>query len=323
MRKIEISHRTIVFTILLLVGIWFVWQIRQVLLVIFVALLLATALRPAVDRLTTIKIPRIVAILFVYFILIGGFVGILVAIIPPLVDQTTALAAHLPEYLTNIGIQGIDKNIASQLANLGAIPANVLRFATSLFSNLIAVFGVLILSFYLLLERGNIDSRLVALFGQESGRAKAFLDKLEEQLGGWVRGELILMVIIGVATYIGLRLLNIYFALPLALLAGILEIVPGVGPWVAGIPAVIIGFTISPFMGLVVFALYFIIQQIENMFIVPTVMARSVGLSPIVTLLALGVGLELGGILGAVLAVPAVLIGRVTINEFVIKRKVS
>ncbi|MBI3289893.1 AI-2E family transporter, partial [Candidatus Microgenomates bacterium] len=114
----------------------------------------------------------------------------------------------------------------------------------------------------------------------------------------------------------GLRLLGIHFALPLAILAGLLEVVPTVGPLVSAVPAIIVGFTISPIMGISVAALYFLIQQLENSFIVPKVMQKSIGVAPIVTLVVLGVGVEIGGITGAILAMPVFLVVQIALAEF-------
>lgn len=317
MRTIEISHKTIIFTVLFLIGLWVLWQIRTVALALFIAFILATALNPPVTGLARIKIPRGFAILLIYLLLLGGIFGVTASIVPPLVDQTSVLVSKLPEYLNSFGVIGIDqKLISEQLANIGKLPANVFQFIVSIFSNIISVFIVLVLTFYLLLEWGKLDNHLAFLFGQDSARAKVFLSKLERRLGGWARGELILMTIIGVMTYIGLRLLGIHFALPLAILAGLLEIVPTVGPLISAIPAVVIGFTISPVMGISVAALYFLIQQAENSFIAPKVMQKSVGIAPLVTLITLAVGAELGGIMGAILAVPILLLAQVAISEF-------
>lgn len=317
MRTIEISHRTIVFTIFFLIGLWLLWQIRSVILALFIAFILATAFNPLVARLARFRIPRTVAILLVYLFVLGVVLGVAVSIIPPLIDQTSVLVSRLPEYMTRLGVVGVDQNLISeQLVNLGRIPVNIFQFVVSLFSNIIAVFIVLVLAFYLLLEWGNLDRRVVFFFGKDGVRAKAFLATIEKRLGGWVRGELLLMTIIGLLTYTGLRLLGVHFALPLAILAGLLEVVPNVGPLVAAIPAIIVGFTISPVIGISVAALYFLIQQVENSVIVPKVMERSVGLPPLATLIALAVGVELGGIMGAILAVPVLLVVQVTVAEF-------
>lgn len=324
MRTIDISHRTVVFTVFFLIGLWFLWQIKQVLLTIFIAFLFATALNPIIGKLTRFRVPRWIAIILTYFIVLGVIFGTGAAVIPPLVDQTAAFASRLPQYLTLIGITGIDQFLVSeQIANLGKIPANVFQIAVSAFQNIIAVFGVMVLTFYMLLEWGRLDNRLAFLFGQNSSRAHDFLIKAEKRLGGWVRGEVMLMVIIGLLSYVGLRLLGIHFALPLAILAGLLEVVPNVGPLVSAIPAIIVGFTISPVMGISVAALYFLIQQLENSLIAPKIMQKSIGIPPLVTLIVLGIGVELGGIIGAILALPIFLVIQIVLAEFFPKLKLS
>lgn len=316
MKKIEISHKTILFTVFLLLGLWFLYQISDVILTAFVAFLIATAIKPVVDQLARFRFPRTLAILVTYAVVLGSLVGLIVTIIHPLVEQTTAFASKLPDYLSSLQLVGLNQQlIGSQLANLGTIPVDVVKFAASVFSNIIGMFAVLVLAFYWLLERGSIERRLAFLFGANKERAAKVLDKLENQLGGWVRGELILMVIVGVLTYVGLTLLKIPYALPLALLAGILEIVPNVGPIVASIPAVIVGFTLSPIIALATAALYFLINQVENSVIVPKVMEKSVGITPIIILVALGIGFKLAGILGAILAVPILIVIRVALQE--------
>jgi len=123
------------------------------------------------------------------------------------------------------------------------------------------------------------------------------------------------MIIIGLLTFIGLTLLGIDYALPLAIFAGFLEIIPSFGPFISAIPAVLVGLLISPLMALAVIALYFLIQQVENNFIVPQLMAKECGLNPLVTIIALIVGFKLGGVIGAILAVPVVLLIEIILTE--------
>lgn len=317
MRTIDISHRTIIFSVFFLLGLWVLWQIRNIILLVFIAFLLATAFELPLARLTRFGIPRALSIILMYIVFFGVIAGFVASVVPPLVDQTSHFVGNLPRYLTNLGISGIDqKAVSDQLATIGELPANIFKFAASVLSNLVNVIAVLVLTFYLLLERGAIDRRLKVWFADDADKMRDILAKIELKLGRWVRGELILMTIIATTTYIGLRLLGVQFALPLALLAGILEIVPNVGPVVAAIPAILVGFTVSPILGFSVAALYFLIQQLENIVIVPKIMQASVGLSPLVTLIALGVGAELGGIMGAVLAIPVFLVVQVLIAEF-------
>jgi len=128
--------------------------------------------------------------------------------------------------------------------------------------------------------------------------------KVEVKTGAWVRGQIVLMFLVGFTTYIGLTILGVEFALPLAVIAGLLELIPTIGPIVSAIPAAIIAFTQGPLLGLGVIALYILIQQLENNILVPKVMEKAVGLSPLITIFSLLVGAALFGILGAVLAVP-------------------
>lgn len=323
-RTIEISHRTVVFTVLFLVLLWFLAEIWPILVGLFISVLLMTALNPIVDRLERLRIPRGLAIVLIYLGLLTVFVMGISGVVPPLIDQTSTLVNRLPQifdelgvWLEGVGISGVDGNlIASQISQVGTIPANLVRFTLALFSNLVAVFAVLIIAFYLLLERKNLENYLLILFGEGGEkRAKSFIDKLEAKLGGWVRGELTLMLIVGFMTYLGLRLLGIPFALPLAILAGILEIVPNIGPIISAVPAVVLGLTISPLMGLAVAALYFLVQQLENSIIVPKVMQKVVGVNPLVTIISLAIGFKLAGALGAILAVPIVLTIQVTAVE--------
>ena len=330
MRTIEVSHRTIVFAVLFLGFVWALIQIKDIIISLFVAILLSTALNPLVDRLTRFKVPRGFAILFVYILFIGLLSLATWGLVPVVIDESGKLVNRSPylfdsvvSFLEGMGVTGIDqKALASQFSLLGELPANIVRFATSFFSNLVSVLTVFIITFYLLLERRNIDKYAGAFFGRVSGeRARDFIDKLEARLGGWVRGELTLMFIVGLATYIGLTVLRIPFALPLAVLAGIFEIIPNIGPVIAAVPAVLLALTVSPIMGVAAASLYFLIQQVENSILVPKIMQKAVGVNPLVIILSLAVGFELAGALGAILAVPVVITCQVVYLEILEAKK--
>lgn len=318
-RKIEISHRTIIFTILFLLGLWLLYQIKTIILALFIAVILMSALNPVVDRLGRWRLPRWLSILLVYAIILGGFGMTLATLIPPLVDQTGTFINQLVFYLKDLERLGINPDIiTTQISQIGLLPANILKVTVDLFSNFVTILFLLMITFYLLLERKNLDRYLLFLLG-EGGEKKAdeIIDKIEQRLGGWVRGEAILMTVIGLMTYIGLRILGVEFALSLAILAGILEVVPNIGPVISAIPAVLLGLTISPIMGLAVAALYFLIQQLENTVIVPKVMEKAVGINPLVVILSLAIGFKLAGVLGAILAVPVVLVMQVVFQELI------
>lgn len=318
-RKIEISYKTIVFAVLFLLFLWLLFFIRDIILALFVAVLIMTILNPLVSKMTRIKIPRSLAILICYIIVLGIFGLALAVIIPPLVDQTTDFAANLPNYLSNLGIaSGIGQQVTGQLmSQLGALPGQVIKIGVTFFSNILSVITVLIFAFYLLLVRDKLDEQMVFWVGEEKKKNFArIMDTLEKRLGGWARGELILMLSIGVFTFLGLTLLGIPFALPLAILSGLLEIVPYFGPIISAIPTVIIGLSISPIMGLATIALALLVHQSENYILVPKIMEKSVGVPPLATLIALAVGFRLLGVVGAIISVPIVITGQIFISEY-------
>jgi len=324
-QKVEISHRTIIFTVLFLLSLFLLYQIRQILVLLFVSLILMSAFNPAVCRLEKIKIPRVLAILLIYF-LIFFVMGLTIAgIVPVLIEQTASLVSRFPEYIQALQLPTVDQSMINvQVSQLGSIPASLIKITATLFNNLTGFLVVLVITFYFLIERKNMDHYLAVLFsGNGVEKAQVFVDRLEHRLGGWVRAQLALMVIIGVMSYVGLRLLGIEFALPLALLAAVLEIVPNIGPTLAAIPAILAGLAVSPLMALAVAALYFLVQQIENSLIVPQVMAKGVGVKPLVVIISLAIGIKVAGFLGVVLAIPFVILVQAVMKEFLASYKYS
>jgi predicted PurR-regulated permease PerM len=317
MDTIEISRKTIIFTVLFLIGLWFLYLIRNILLFWFISIIIMTALEPIVSGLQRLKIPRIIAIILVFILGIAIISLVLASIIPALVEQTAILGKnlrHLP-YLPQFQMD--EKFITSQIDTILNNSINVLKILVGAASNLLTTVSVIVLSAYLLVERKHLPFYIKPLFGNHDKNgevAEEFILAVEKRLGGWVRGEAILMIVIGVMSYIGLTLLNIPFALPLALLAGLLELVPNIGPVLSAIPAIISGLTISPMIALGVIPLYLAIQQLENHLIVPVVMKQSVGLNPLITLMCLMVGVTIAGIEGAILAVPVFITGEVIVK---------
>ncbi|MBU4332000.1 AI-2E family transporter, partial [Patescibacteria group bacterium] len=144
---------------------------------------------------------------------------------------------------------------------------------------------------------------------------------MQKKIGSWLRGQVILMIIIGILSYIGLLILGVRYALLLALFAGLMEIIPYIGPIFGAVPAVFIALTQSPIKGLLVIVLYLIIQQLENNLIVPKIMKRAVGLNPIVVILVILIGGKIAGIVGALIAVPVATAFSVMLKDFLDLRK--
>lgn len=318
-KKIEISHRTIIFTVVFLLSLWFLYFIKDIIFALFVSILLMSIFNPLVTRLTKWKVPRFVAVLITYILVLGLFGFSIAWIVPSLVEQTTNFVNDIPYFLNNLGWTNfINSNILSSfMSQIGALPSQAVKFGVSLFSNIVSILSVLVLSFYFLLYRSKLNDQLAFIFGEDrKAQVGKVIDEVEMNLGSWARGEIILMFFVGLFTYIGLLILGIPFALPLAIIAGVLEIIPVLGPNIAAIPAIVIGLTISPLMALAVAALCFLIQQLENYLLVPKIMEKSVGVNPIVTLISLTIGYRMMGIVGIILSIPLFLTIKILLKEY-------
>ncbi len=323
-RKVEISHKTIIFTVFFLLSLVFLFTIRDLILELFIALLITAILDPLVTKLSLYKIPRGVSVLISYVAIIGIFSGIVALLVPPLVEQSTNLASISPGFISKISSYPVVGVEVSQevLAKVGTIPGELLKFGGELLSNLVSVFTVLVFAFYLLMSRNSLDGQLSKFFGDDKkAKIAGFLSKLEDRLGGWARGQFILMFTVGLMNYIGLTLLSVPFALPLAVLAGLLEVIPYIGPVIAAFPAILIGFGISGYTGVGVVAMALLVQQLENYVLVPKIMGKSVGISPIVIMLSLAVGQRMAGITGMIISIPIVIILQVFLSEYIFKER--
>jgi predicted PurR-regulated permease PerM len=318
-KKVEISQKTIVFTFSLVLGLWFIYQVRSIIVLLFIAFILMTAVNPVIKLAKKIKIPTIIVMLVIYFGLIALISTVIASLVPAVVQQTKDLTLVLPTYMHNLEDMfnaQFDPNVVGNY--LSSVPSNLLKIAAGAFSNIMNILALFFMSYYLVLERPNLHRYLLRFFDNRNAesRAEALVIAVERQVGGWVRGELFLMAIIGLMTYLGLQALGIPYALPLAVIAGLLEAVPNLGPTIAAIPAILIGLTVSPYVGLGALILSIVIQQLENNLIVPKIMESATGTEPLVTILVLLVGFTLGGVTGAILAMPIYLTIKTVIKAF-------
>lgn len=309
MKKIEISHKTIIFTVVFLVLLNFFWIIRELIFSLFIAFIIMSALKPPVTFLERKRIPRLLASVFVYLVFLGFIVELLLIIFPPLIKESTLFFKQFPLILKTLSPQSKALiNFDSITQNLPNLTASFFDLAKGIFSNTLFVISTLFFGFYFLLEEGLIKNFMIRFFDEsKTSVVVEIFDKAEKRMSAWVWGELVLMTVIGALTFFGLSLIGMRFALALAVLAGLLEIVPNIGPTLSAVPAILIGLSQSYFLGAANLALYVAIQQFENHLIVPLVMKKATGLNPIVTLSALIIGGKLAGTLGVVLAIPTTL----------------
>lgn len=315
-KRIEISTKTIAFIALFGLSLMVLWRIKTILLTLFICLIFMLALNPTVSRLEKLKIPRPLAIFLIYLILIAVIAGAVAGIIPVLIEQTSGLVATLPGAISNFRFFGMSAtDIYSQLRILDNLPSQIAQITISIFSNIFSLFVVLVITFYLLMERRHLYRQEFSFLSDSQKRKVLIIvELLEKRLGSWVTAELILMSTIGLLAGVGYYLIGLKYVLPLAIIAGLLEAVPNIGPTVSTALAVIIGFTVSPLTALFALGWGIIIQFLENNLIVPNIMRQSIGINPLVTILAISTGAEIGGIIGAVLAVPIYICAEVIIK---------
>jgi predicted PurR-regulated permease PerM len=324
--------------------VWALFLARDVLLLIYVSSLLAIGFTPMVrliERQSVLPIgskrfPRWLAILVLYSSIIGfvALVGYLV--FPPLVHQAQTLARDLPDmfergqqFLINRGILKEHLTLSEAVASAptrGGTAVGAVGFVAVAVGNVaggvIGVVTILILSFYLLVEADTLRTSFLRLFPRaRRARVEAASHEVTLKVSAWLGGQLLLGSIIGTTSAIGLWALGVPFFYVLALISGIGELIPVVGPILAAIPALAIASTISAKKVLFVLIFFFLQQQFENHVLVPRVMSRQVGVSAVTVIIALLIGGELLGILGAILAVPSAAILQVVAGELVRDRE--
>lgn len=320
-QKIDISHKTIIFVTAFILMVWLLYLIRDLILILFTAVIFMSALNPLVEFFQKFKLPRALSIALTYVIIIAIFAIVLTAVFQPLIEESTRLIAALPGLMEQLfNVTNIDKSVFQQ--GLTTLSKNIFSVTLAAFDNFVTFIFLLVVTFYLLLERNNLEGRLSSLFLGREERIKKLIVQIEEKLGGWLRGQIVLSFIIGLLSYLGLFALNVSYALPLAVVAGVMEVIPVIGPIISAIPAIFISLTISPVLALGVAAMYFVIQQMENHLIVPQVMKRAVGLNPLVVILAIAIGSRLLGFAGALLAVPLAVVLQIVTAEVIKERKV-
>jgi predicted PurR-regulated permease PerM len=340
---------TIVLTAAALVVIWIA---RDALVLVYVSALLAIGLGPvvyAIEHQTIARgkrqrVPRWLAILVIYAVLVGGLAVVGMLVVPPLVSQARELWTQLfnatqgpdgrivPSLFDRVQSFLIDRGLLAERLTPGeamrrapGTPGEAVgTIATALTTTVEGIFGIitiLILTFYLLLESQSLFAGFARLFPRaERGRVEEAATKISAKVSAWLNGQLILAGTIGISAAIGLSLLNVPYFYVLALLAGIGEVIPIIGPILSAIPAVAVGFTVSAQTGFFVLVFFIAQQQVENHVLVPKVMERQVGVSPVTVIVALLLGGSLLGILGAILAVPTAAILQVVVREVLDER---
>lgn len=324
-QRVEVSYKTIIFTVFFLLFLKFLWEIKTLLFSLLIAFIIMSATKPIIQFLEKKKIPRGVSAVFLFlFFIVLIFYG-LIGAINPIIYEVSLLAKNLPIILYQINpslANEINLNFLSQY--IPNLTNQASKIAGGVFSNAIFLLSTLFFGLYFTIEENIIKNVLVHFFDKEkTNRVAKIFDKVEKRLSAWFWGQLVLMLVIGVLTFIGLNLIGLKNSASLSIIAGALEVVPNLGPAVALIPAVLIALTQNYYLVPVVVALYIIIQQLENNLIVPFVMKKAVNINPILTLIALMVGGKIGGLVGVLLAIPITLCLETVVVEALLEKKTN
>jgi predicted PurR-regulated permease PerM len=327
---------TIVMIALAIVVLWAAFLVRDVLLLIYISGLLAIGFSPIVRLIERQKVlpigtrrfPRWLAILVLYLVILGTLTGIGFMIVPPLTEQSKQLwqakeemFARGQDFLIQRGILREHLTLKEAVARApgtggGEAVGTVMGAVVGVVGGIFGLVTILILTFYILVEADSLRDTMLRLFPRpDRPRVAAASRDITEKVSAWLGGQLLLGGIIGGTSAIGLWLLGIPFFYVLALISGVGELIPVVGPILAAIPAIAVASTVSLKKVLLVILFFFVQQQFENHVLVPKVMARQVGVSAVTVIVALLIGGKLLGIAGAILAVPTAAILQVLWTE--------
>lgn len=319
-KKIDITSSTILRVVLILLGFWFIYTVFDIVLMLFAAFIVASLIEPIARYLDKWKIPRAVTVLVFYAVVLLGVVGLVTMIVEPVVTQSRQMAAVIPSAINSLSeltpliprieqtelvnsIQSGLLNFSDNFANLGS---NIFAGTRSVITGLVNLLFVFVIALYLVVEKDALKKLAKLLTPTPHYPYVAWMiERVQKNIGRWVVGQLIMGLIVGSLAGISLWIIGVPYTLLLALLAGVLEMVPAIGIFIAATFGVLVALTQGWWMGLTAMIAYTVIGQIENHILVPNIMRRAVGLPPLVTIIAVILGARLLGIIGIIFAVPA------------------
>ncbi len=318
--------RVILYTLAVLAILALAWtliQIRSIIIVLIIGIVFAGAIEPLVFRLRQSGITRAQAILVVYAVILTIVFGSLYLMVPFLVRQFGALDTAIPDMFENLREQALASDHAfvrqtgnqvlwrlqstyTRIRNSPEInPDQAVGAATSVIGILFTIVSLLIVAFYWMTERATVKRLMLSQIPlRQRARAHEVWDEIEVRIGGWVRGQLLLMIIVGTASGVAYWFFELRFWLALAIWAGLTEAIPYIGPFIGGGTAVLVALTDSPEKAIWVLVFVIVLQQFEGAVLVPRIMKNAVGMNPLTVVLAVLIGNVLAGPLGSLLAIP-------------------
>ena len=336
------TFRRVVWATLVLVsvalGFWLLYRFNQVVFILFIAILMGTVIRPAVAWLHRRGLPRIAGGILVYLLLFALLIGFVLLLVPLIVEQGTTIAAAVPGYYQSLHewmvnypnqlIVRLSEFLPGTLPSLGPVQqtgpemiasaGQALGYGTSVAKVIFIALVILVLAFHWALDGPQTISSLLLLIPKDRrASTRELVSAMETKVGSYIAGQGVLCLVIGIMALVAYLLIGLPNALVLALVAGLLEAVPMVGPLLGAIPAAMVGLSIAPAKLVWVIVATVVIQQLENSLLVPRVMRKAVGVNPFVSLLAIFAFGSIFGIAGVLMAIPMAAIIQLLLNRFV------
>lgn len=328
---IEISSGTIIRVMVFAVLLALLYIIKDILLMLVGAMVIAFAIEPLAKALRKYNIPRAISVIVVYLLFIGLIAIALRLVLPALAEQTTQIAQQVPQIVSGLErtvgtIPGFSpETIAVQIQsaltsfgnNLTNLTTQVFLQTKSIFTGVFSLFFVLVIAFYLVIEEDALKKLFRYIIPkQHVAYAELMIDRIQTKLGRWVLAQLFLGIIIGCAIGLIFWAIGFKYALALGVVAAILEVFPVVGPIMSALFGTLLALSQSFVFGIIALIIYIIVQQVEGQVLVPNIMRKAVGLNPLVTIIAVLLGGRLAGVPGIILAVPIATIFSIMLGDF-------
>ena len=336
--RVSITSGTVFAALFILAGAYIVWLLRDLVLLVLTAIVIASAIEPSVAFFIRHRIPRFLAALLVYVLVFGSVFSLLYFFFPPIIADAAGFLSAMPQYLDTInasssvpnianatsivggqqGVQSFVQTLLSLQSAFSASSGGTLQLFVTFFGGIFSLSLVIVLSFYFALQDTGVDDflRMVMPVAYEDYSVDRW-KRSQKKIGLWMQGQILLSVIVGILVYLGLLIIGIPYALLLAVFTALAEIIPIFGSLIAGTIAAIVAFSTGGVpLGLIVAGLYVVVNQFESNLIYPLIVKKIVGLPPLLVIVALIAGYTLAGFLGVLLSVPVAAVVLEFITDF-------
>lgn len=316
-KDVTISVKTVLISAGFALVAYVIYKMAQIFAILGIALLISIAIEQSVKHLVRHRVRRSIAVYLVYFLLILAVGGFFILGIPPLFKEVKKLLENLPGILQNLGVLGqLGIPSVDLLAQVSKVSSNIVSISYSVFSNVTLLVSIFFLSLYISLDWENLKSRLLSLLKPGvRDDVESTIFEIEVSISQWIKGQAMLMLAVGFASFVGFTAIGIEYALALAVIAGVLEFVPMIGPVISFALASAITFTQSPVKGFMVMGVCLLIQQLENNILVPRIMQKVSGFSPLFILISVITFTHFFGVVGPIVAVPTIMVGYVILKR--------